>query len=153
MAITTSRDTMSDMLRTIYLDRMRRHYSVKSILSQEIPRKNNVNAAEGEGIVVKCHVAGGGGFIFTDDLSTAPPSHQKVRKLTYLQRIITAGLEIVGDLMEESSDRGAVEKSILDFEVKGVAVDSGPLLNFLLYGDGTSKLAGIVRLFDAWNNL
>jgi hypothetical protein len=142
-AITTRKETMSDLLRYVYTDEMREQFSRRSVLMQEFPRKNIKTMADGKGIVVKAHVGGGGGYMFTSDLSTAPASKQDVRQLIYDYHISTSSLEIAGDLMVETSDKAAAEKEILDFELQGVIKDNGPLTNFLMYGNGDGKMAGV----------
>lgn len=138
------RTTMHLMLKDVWRGRLQELIASRSVLLQAILRNNVDNLkSEGAQIVVPLEVGGGGGYAYSPDETTKPPSHPLIDKATFNTRMITDTIEVSQILVEDTKSNAAAVAPIMDTMMSGVARDHRHALNYDLYQDGTGKVAQI----------
>lgn len=133
------RTTQSDLLRTVYQNKMRKQFNVKSILLQAIER-SNANVAEGEKISLPLHVGRTGGYGWSPTGFLPDAGEQAPRRAEFNYQRMYGRIQIDGPHVEGASASYAAEKRPYDFETTNLVKQMREALNFDLFGSGNGAL-------------
>ena len=143
----TNRVNSENLLRTVYLRKMRAHFSLRSLLLQAF-RRNETSYAPGKEISVALHAAGGEGYSWSRAGLVPPPSHQQVERATFKFEQMSAAIRLEVGFVEDAASKEASEVRPLEFETKGLVEQLRKDLNFDMYGNGTGIVATVKSSAD-----
>ncbi len=136
----SNRATQEQMLRTVYLDRMRKQFSVKAILLQALSRIIDTKK-QGLEFSWALHSAMGGSYMWSRGGLLPSVRPEGVERATGRMAWLTNRIELMKDFVEDTGTPGGAETSILDFETKAKVASMKRDLNFDMFQDGSGKLA------------
>lgn len=136
-----SRTTQADLLRTVYMPRMRVQFNLKRILLQ-ILQRNEENYAEGEQLSVPLHAARTGGYGWSGAGALPVAGNQEPARANFNYKRMYGRIEITGPHSEGASKSYAAEARPYDFETQAIVEQMAESFNFDLFGSGNGALTG-----------
>ncbi len=136
-----TRTTQSNILRRVYVNRVRQMFNLRSIFMQAIER-NNEEYSEGEHISVTRHSGVSGGFGYSDAGAIPAASHQVFERATFNYKRLIARIRVSIAHMEGAKRSYAADVDPLQTEMKKMVPVARHALNYdLVSGDGSGIIA------------
>lgn len=144
----SSRDTMTDLMRTVYKYKMREQFVKRAMLLQLL-RRNTETYVQGKQIDMPLHVAGGSGFAFSSAGRVPAAGSPIVDRALFTWKMMTDRIEFTGDLQQDTSSGEAAERQILDMLTQDVVQNAKRGMCYHLYRDGTGKVGAPLTATDS----